>query len=99
MRLVRTTVDTKRQADVLAKALVEEKLAVCVHVVPLTSTYQWKGELERTDEYMVEARVLPGRTPAVRARMLQGHPYEVPMLEVIESSVQPAYLHWAGGGA
>ena len=45
-RVVLVTAPGKKEADTLAKGLVERKLAACVSVLPgLQSTYRWKGKI------------------------------------------------------
>lgn len=98
MALVRTTVATEAQARVLADALVESRLAACVHLSRIRSTYMWKGRQEDGDEWLVEARALPRKTAAVQERMAEGHPYEVPLIETVKSSVNDEYGKWARSG-
>lgn len=40
-----TTVDDKEKARKIAKELVINKLAACVSIMPIESTYFWEGEL------------------------------------------------------
>lgn len=97
MAVVRTTVGSPDAAQTLARRLVEGGLAACVHVQEVRSLYRWKGELQDEPEWLVEARALASRVGAVREAILQGHPYEVPLVEVLAvTGVPPAYLDWAG---
>lgn len=93
--LVRTTVASLEQADALAKALVTEGLAACVHTSTLRSTYRWQGKLEQHVEILVEARTVPEREVAVRRRIEQGHPYELPLVESLRVEANVAYAKWA----
>lgn len=94
--LVRTTVARRADADALADRLVERGLAACVHVQALRSTYRWQGAVERADEWLVEARTTPDRVDDVRAALLDGHPYEVPLVEALRvDGVPEPYLRWA----
>lgn len=93
--LVRTTVGTRPVAEALARRLVQERLAACVHVTEAASTYRWDDRLQQETEYLVEARTLPGRpVDAVAEAMLRGHPYSEPMVEVLTSLVTPRYQAW-----
>ncbi len=42
--VVQTTVATAEDAAALARHLVQKRVAACVQVWPVTSTYTWKGE-------------------------------------------------------
>ena len=46
-----TTTETKADAQAIARALVEKRLAACVQIIgPITSTYRWRGEIETAEE-------------------------------------------------
>ncbi len=95
MRMLRTTLPDRRQADDLAHRIVDEGLAACAHVYALQSAYWWKGTREDETEWVVEARTLPSWARRVREAMRRGHPYEVPLVESWELSVDGAYAGWA----
>lgn len=97
--LVRTTVGTLEQARGLAERLVGLHLAACVHIQPIQSMYRWKGAVQDDAEFAVEARCIQSREADVRAAMLEGHPYEVPLVEAWEVQGVPApYAEWARHG-
>ncbi|MBK1732968.1 divalent-cation tolerance protein CutA [Thiococcus pfennigii] len=83
-------------AERIARALVEERLAACVNVLPgITSLYQWRGRVERDAEVALLIKTVGARFEALRARLVALHPYEVP--EVIATPIVaglPAYLDW-----
>ena len=80
----------------IAEALVEERLAACVSLVPgLQSVYRWQGQLQREAEVLLLIKTTQARYPALQARLPQLHPYELPELLAVESAAGlPAYLHW-----
>ena len=83
-------------ARVLARRLVDERLAACVHVQDVASTYRWAGKVEQEDEVLVEARTTLERADLLRKRILSLHPYEVPLVEVVEAfAIPPTYMDWA----
>jgi periplasmic divalent cation tolerance protein len=46
-----TTAGTKADAQQIARAVVEKRLAGCVQIIgPITSTYWWQGEIETAEE-------------------------------------------------
>ncbi|MCE5265132.1 MAG: divalent-cation tolerance protein CutA, partial [Deltaproteobacteria bacterium] len=50
---VTTTTEKRADADRIALALVEQRLAACVQIVgPVTSVYRWKGKIETTREWL-----------------------------------------------
>ncbi len=97
--IVLITVPSEAVGRQLADALLEEKLAACVNIIPAVhSLYTWKGEIQNDQEVllMVKSRedlFEDHLVPAVKAL----HPYEVPeiiALPIIMGS--KSYLNWVG---
>ena len=91
-----TTVEQKADAERIAQALVEARLAACVQIRgPITSRYHWKGAIETAEEWQCLAKsrqdLFPGIDEAVRGI----HPYEVPeILALPIAAGSSAYLEW-----
>ena len=83
-------------ADAIAEALVTERLAACVNVLPgVRSTYLWQGRVERCDEVGLLIKTTRERLDAVGARVQALHPYELPEVIAVEASGGLApYLDW-----
>ena len=83
-------------ATVIARALVEERLAACVNQVPgIQSTYRWQGEIHEDTEVLLVIKTNRQRFDALRARLPALHPYDVPELVAVEiADGLPAYLEW-----
>ena len=83
-------------AQALAEALVGERLAACVNRVPgIRSTYHWKDAVITDDEELLLIKTTDGRFDALKARLLQLHPYELPeLIAVPVESGHTAYLDW-----
>ncbi|MGB1585485.1 MAG: divalent-cation tolerance protein CutA [Thermoplasmatota archaeon] len=93
--VLRTAVDTEKAARALARRLIEDRLAACVHVTPTMSTYRWKGNIEEDKEWLVEAKARPDDQDAVWDVMLASHPYETPCVECLGEATVPArYMQW-----
>jgi len=94
--LVITTVPNQKAAEDLAAGLVRDGVAACVNIsAPVTSMYQWKGQLERDTEVMLTIKTTGSRYPQLERAILDGHPYELP--EVIAVPITqglPEYLAW-----
>ena len=83
------------RADALARTLVHERLAACVNVhAPMTSTYRWKGALEREAERQVVIKTTSDRRAALEARLRELHPYELPEFVVLTVAASQAYADW-----
>ena len=97
--LILTTVpagDDDSRTDELARTLVEERLAACVNVHgPMTSTYRWKGKIERDAERQLVIKTTRDRVPALEARLHAIHPYELPEFIILGAEGGGAgYLAW-----
>jgi periplasmic divalent cation tolerance protein len=80
----------------IARALVEERLAACVNRLPgIQSVYRWQGKVVEDAEVLLVIKTTSERFEALRGRLVELHPYEVPELVAIEvSGGHGAYLDW-----
>jgi periplasmic divalent cation tolerance protein len=73
--VVLSAVGAQPDAQKIARALVEERLAACVNVVPgVVSVYRWKGVVEKEDELLLIIKTIGERVEPLKARLLQLHP-------------------------
>ncbi|MCC6246960.1 MAG: divalent-cation tolerance protein CutA [Rubrivivax sp.] len=90
-----TTVGQADDAKHLADAAVERGLAACVHIDAIASVYRWQGALQHDTEQRLTFKTTDAAAPALRALVLELHPYELPALysfDVDEASA--AYAAW-----
>jgi periplasmic divalent cation tolerance protein len=94
--LVLTTAPDSQEAETLARALVDERLAACVNVHgPMTSYYRWRGSVERDAERQLVIKTTRARVAALQARLASMHPYELPECLVVEApGGSDAYRRW-----
>lgn len=94
--VVLSTLPTDERGPALARALVDERLAACVNLVPgLRSIYRWQGAVHDDGETLAIIKTTRGRLPALLARLPDLHPYEVPeaiVLPVLAGHLP--YLAW-----
>jgi periplasmic divalent cation tolerance protein len=94
--VVLSAVGAQPDAQRIARALVEERVAACVNIVPgITSIYRWKGTVEQEPELMLVIKTLGERVAQLKTRILELHPYELPEVVVIPiADGHPPYLAW-----
>jgi periplasmic divalent cation tolerance protein len=93
--IIATAVDSRSRAEALAEALVAARVAACVQVSPVESWYRWKGEVERAEEFLLQAKTTAARAPAAQALIAELHTYELPEITVAPvMDGSPAYLAW-----
>lgn len=94
--VVYTTVSDRSEADRMAKALVAERLAACVTIVPhVSSRYRWKGKIEKQKEFLLIIKTFRRHYASLERRMKKLHSYTVPeilALPVVRGN--PAYVQW-----
>jgi periplasmic divalent cation tolerance protein len=94
--VILTTVPADDRGEAIGQALVDERLAACVNLLPpMTSIYRWRGVVEREMERQMIIKTTRNRVPAVQTRLAALHPYELPeflVLAVADSS--SAYFEW-----
>lgn len=79
--LVYTTFPDAQTALTIGEALVREKLAACVNVLPgMASVYAWKGAIEHGQEAVAILKSREGLAEALSAALKARHPYETPII-------------------
>jgi periplasmic divalent cation tolerance protein len=94
--VVLMTAGSRREAERIAAALVEERLAACVNVVAgVTSIYRWRGAVERGREVLLVAKTRRALIPRLTVRVQALHAYDVPEVIAlpIVAGAEP-YLEW-----
>jgi periplasmic divalent cation tolerance protein len=93
---VLVSVSDAKLGAALGRALVEERLAGCVQVIPGgTAIYRWQGVLYTDAQAQLIIKTTRAAWPALQARILELHSDEVP--EILALPVQdglPSYLRW-----
>jgi periplasmic divalent cation tolerance protein len=94
--VVLTTCALESDAERMARALVDRRLAACVNVVPgVRSFYHWKGETQSSEEFLLIVKTSRDLFGALRAEMEKLHPYEVPeLLALPVVAGAESYLSW-----
>ena len=94
--VVLSTCATEADAERMARALVDGRLAACVNVVSgVRSFYRWKGAIQSGEEFLLIIKTSRDLFDALRAEMEKLHPYEVPeLLALPVVAGAEDYLSW-----
>jgi periplasmic divalent cation tolerance protein len=94
--LVLTNVPDAELARSLAAALVEQRLAACVNILPaVQSIYRWQGVIEQASEITLLIKSTQARYRELQEAIVRLHPYDVPEVIAIPLSAGlPSYLGW-----
>lgn len=97
--IVLTTTVSADDASRIATALVEQKFAACVNIVPgVRSIYSWEGKTVEETENLLVIKTTGQRIEELRTSLLAMHPYDVPEFLVIGvDEISDAYRAWLLG--
>lgn len=92
---IQVTCGSPDEARSIADALVGRRLAACVQLLPISSTYRWNGAVERDDEVLLLVKTTARRVGEVEATVHELHTYDVPAFTVVEIATgSDDYLAW-----
>ena len=90
-----TSVGEAADARRIANAAVERALAACVHIDAIDSVYRWQGQVQHGREQRLVFKTTEAAAPALRALILEMHPYDLPALYTLEvAEASAAYAEW-----
>lgn len=93
--LILTTTANEAEAQSLARALVEARLAGCVQIEPVRSVYRWRGEVCEEPEFRLLIKTRAALYRRAEAFIRARHSYEVPEILCLPVSGGSAeYLRW-----
>lgn len=94
--VVLSTCASPEEAAIVARRLVEERLAACVSIVPgARSIYHWRGAIEEASEVLLVIKSRRDLFEQLRNELQKAHSYEVPeivALPIVDGSA--SYLEW-----
>ena len=96
-RLVFVTCANHMQAKLIARSVVEKRLAACVNILrtPIESHYRWKGKVERARELLLLIKTTAKKLGALEREVKRLHSYDEPefvALPIVAGS--ESYLAW-----
>jgi periplasmic divalent cation tolerance protein len=91
-----TTVGSTDDAELLVRALLDERLIACGTLLPgARSLYHWEGQITDEQEVVVMLKTVAARLEAIGAAFARHHPYDVPELLVFPTHAGlEGYLGW-----
>lgn len=94
--VVLITAPSPQVAEELADAVIAQRLAACVNIMPaMRSIFRWNGAIQREQETLLLLKSRAALFNDIVALISPRHPYDVP--EIIALPVQAgldAYLRW-----
>jgi periplasmic divalent cation tolerance protein len=95
--VVLVTCSTPAEAQRIARAVVNARLAACVNILPgaVQSIYRWNGKVESARERLLVIKTSRKRLAKLQAAVERLHSYDVPEFIAIPIAAgSAAYLSW-----
>lgn len=96
-RVVLVTCGSADEADRIARAVVEKRLAACVNRLeaPVHSTYWWKDRVDASTEYLLLMKTEERLLGELQTEIERLHSYEVPEFIALPiANGAQSYLEW-----
>jgi periplasmic divalent cation tolerance protein len=87
------------EAERIGRAVVAERLAACINILPgMRSLSWWQGALTASEEAVLIAKTTAPLARALTARVVELHSYSCPCVVVLPLiGGNPGYLDWLAG--
>ena len=91
-----STISPKKEAEKLSRILIENKIAICVNIIPnMISIYKEKSKILRSNESILIIKSFVTPTKIVK-ELKTKHIYNVPFISRIDSkTLNSDYINWA----
>ncbi|KCZ72601.1 hypothetical protein ANME2D_01030 [Candidatus Methanoperedens nitroreducens] len=93
--IIYITAGDMEEARNIGRKLIEERLAACVNIFPITSIFRWKDNIDESNEFGILVKTKTDRIKEIEKRVKQLHSYEVPCVISFKLGEGSAdYLKW-----
>jgi|SRR5437764_9592219 len=95
-KVVLSTAGSREEAEKIAHALVERRLAACVNIVsPIHSVYRWQGKVETAAEHLLLVKTTAEQFGSVAKAIRELHSYDLPeCIQLPIDNGSKEYLEW-----
>src|SRR3989344_6603910 len=95
MILILTTFQKKSEAVKIGKDLLKKRVIACYNLIPLESSYWWKGKIEEAKEFMMILKAQKKDYGKIESIIIKSSSYETPeVISVKPDNVNKLYLDW-----
>lgn len=93
--LIETTSDDLNNLQEIARALIDQRLAACVQILPVHQSYfRWEGQLQQTPEQKLQAKTTAELAFVVMQAISERHEYDLPEIGHLPLEVSQPYADW-----
>jgi periplasmic divalent cation tolerance protein len=91
------TFPSKKEAEKIAKELLEKKIVACCNIFPIKSLYWWEGKIKKANEFVLIAKTLKKDIGKLEKLVKKLHPYKIPFIGIFDVKINEEYFQWAKG--
>jgi periplasmic divalent cation tolerance protein len=96
--IIKTTFDSKNNAELIAKKLIESKLAACVQLSEIESYFKWNNKSQKVKEFKIEIKTSAKNYKNIEKLIKQNHSYKLPEIIAIKiKNGSKEYINWMKG--
>lgn len=96
LSLIITAYPSRRETRRASDSFLKKKLAACVKLSEVESSYWWKGKIVKDNETLVTIVTTKKNVGRVVSAIKREHPYTVPeIIEIPVNTKNKKYLEWA----
>ena len=93
--IVLTTTADRKQAERIARSLVERRLVACAQISEIDTFFRWDGAVQHEGEFRLLLKTTEARYAEVEAAIRELHNYEVPaILSLPISQIHAPFADW-----
>jgi len=95
--VVTTTFESRNEAKMVAKTLLDERLIGCAQITELESLYNWENEFNDNMEFLLSVKTKKELFDKVATRR-ELHSYDLPEIAYFEFDGTKEYIDWVDSG-
>ncbi|MBK6571092.1 MAG: divalent-cation tolerance protein CutA [Saprospiraceae bacterium] len=84
----------KISADKLGDLSVQNRLAACAHIFPITSIFEWQGKVNKENEHLLILKTTKKKSDLLESFIAKKHHYDIPCILKIKGSCNASYYEW-----
>ena len=93
--LVYVTNPDMKTAKKISSYLLNKRLVACSNIMPITSSYWWKGKIENSKEYACILKTRASNWEKLKKEIKKIHPYKTPCIIRIKAEANQEFQRWA----
>lgn len=93
--IIKTTFESKKDAEEIAKKLINSKLAACIQLSEIESYFRWDNKVQQAKEYKLEIKTSSKNYKKIEEFILKNHKYKIPEIVAIKiKNGSKKYFDW-----